>query len=157
MRTHICLSVLTGILVFLVLSLPAAAGMDKEETAVVQEKKGGAPQTNQEYSEQERKEYEKTAKKKVAEFDKKIRELEVKAVETGLKARDEAKTGFKKGMKELKEKQSVLKKEVKKLAKEGHKTWKSARNKVDGTIDELQKVYDRVRATFTSGKNGTEK
>jgi exonuclease VII small subunit len=144
-------------LFFLALSSPVSAGINKDEAAVAQEKTGGAPQTNQEYSEQERKEYEKTAKKKVAEFDKKIRELEVHAVETGLKARDEAKTGYKKGMKELKEKQTVLKKEVKKLAKEGRKTWESARKKVDGAVDELQKAYDRVRATFTSEKNGTDK
>jgi hypothetical protein len=89
---------------------------------------------------EEKEEFKKNTKEKIAELGKKIDELEIKAKEAGAKAKSESG----KGLRQLRKKMAALKKDVKKLEASGRKKWEAAKQKVNDTIDDIEKTYDKV-------------
>jgi hypothetical protein len=142
-------------IVFCILFLAAALlpglqkqawGEVKEGKTAEEEKSGGMAAPKEASFKEKKEEYKKTAKEKLARFEKKIDELEVEAKKAGSKARDDAK----KGLDELRQKKEVLKKDMKKLEATGKNKWEVVKKKVDSGIDDLEKTYDKVRDYFRS-------
>jgi peptidoglycan hydrolase CwlO-like protein len=92
----------------------------------------------------EKEEFKQQAKERLAEFDRKINELEVKAKETGSKTKAEVK----KGLRELKTKRAALKKNMERLEASSERTWEAAKQKVNMAMDDLERTYDKVRNYF---------
>jgi hypothetical protein len=97
---------------------------------------------NQGYSEREQ--YKENAKLRLAEEDKKIKELEIKAREGNAEERAEAR----KGLRELRRKHATLKSDIARLETAGKDTWEAAKREVNRALDDLERTYERVRDYF---------
>jgi peptidoglycan hydrolase CwlO-like protein len=97
---------------------------------------------NQSYSEREA--YKENAKAKLAEQDRKIEELEVKARDGNAEERAEAR----RGLRELRNKRATLKSDIASLETAGKDTWEAAKREVNMAIDDLERTYERVRDYF---------
>jgi hypothetical protein len=107
--------------------------------------KSGEPSTKATFSD-DKKEFLRKAKERLAELDKKIEELEAEAKKAGSNVKAEAK----KGLKDLKEKRAALKKEIRKLEAKGKSNWEKAKQKIQDAGDELEEAYNKVRRYFKS-------
>jgi hypothetical protein len=100
------------------------------------------PDSNQGYSEKEA--YKENTRARLAEQDRQIRELEVKAREGNAQERADARDK----LRELRRKRATLKNDIARLEMAGEDTWDAAKQKVNRAFKDLEQTIEGVRDYF---------
>ena len=100
------------------------------------------PDSNQGYSERDA--YKENARARLAEQDRQIKELEVKAREGNAEERADAREK----LRELRRKRATLSNDIARLEIAGQDTWESAKWKVNRAFKDLEQTIESVRDYF---------
>jgi hypothetical protein len=100
------------------------------------------PDSNQGYSEREA--YKEDARARLAEQDRQIKELEVKARDGNAEERAEAREK----LRDLRYKRATLKNDIARLEIAGQDTWEAAKRKVNRAFKDLERSIEGVRDYF---------
>jgi peptidoglycan hydrolase CwlO-like protein len=100
------------------------------------------PDSNQSYSERDA--YKENARARLAEQDRQIKELEVKARDGNAEERAEAREK----LRDLRYKRATLKNDIARLEIAGQDTWESAKRKVNRAFKDLERSIESVRDYF---------
>jgi hypothetical protein len=100
------------------------------------------PDSNQSYSERDA--YKENARARLAEQDRQIKELEVKARDGNAEERAEAREK----LRDLRYKRATLKNDIARLEIAGQDTWEAAKRKVNRAFKDLELTIESVRDYF---------
>jgi hypothetical protein len=97
--------------------------------------------------------YQEAVEKRLNEFSKRLKALEVK----GEKAGEKTRVKLRQASKELEDKMHDAEAQFAKLKASGAKSWNKAKSKMDAALKDLERSYERMAARFKdSSASGTQ-
>jgi hypothetical protein len=129
---HLAVVIGMSFAAMLFLSLPVSIAQAEEVKS----------ESNQGYSEREV--YKENARARLAEQDRQIKELEVKARDGNAEERADAREK----LRELRRKRATLSNDIARLEIAGQDTWESAKRKVNRAFKDLEQTIESVRDYF---------